>query len=158
MFHEILCGEACIQLVVEIKQVTENQQDNMLTLFCQGSKPNNIKGTPTGTAICIAWRCGREIGHQTRPLGPNAGTADAAHEAIQLAAEFLLNSLLTLDNCNQVTIQSTDTTVARDCLKQGACDHHIQFKALSTSISNLLDAHPDLQINLSWLPATKGSK
>ncbi len=158
LFHEIPHGEARKQLATAIKQVSESQRDNTLTLFCQGSKPNNIEGNPTGIAVCIAWRRGREISHWTKPLGTNASTADAAHEAIQLAAESLLDSLPTLDNCTLVTIRSTDATVTRDCLKSGTRDHRVHIETLSTSIANILDAYPDLQINVSWLPAAKGSK
>ncbi len=88
----------------------------------------------------------------------NTSTADTAHEVIQLAAESLLDSLPTLDNRTLVMIHSTDATVTRDCLKSGTHDHRVHIKTLSTSISNILDTYPDLQINISWLPAAKGSK
>ena len=45
----------------------------------------------------------------------------------------------------------------RNCLKSGSCDHHENIETLSASFSSILEAHPSLQINLGWLPATKGS-
>jgi hypothetical protein len=47
-------GEDRKRLVTQIKQATTNRHNKALILFCQGSKPNDRDGTPTGIAVCIA--------------------------------------------------------------------------------------------------------
>ena len=150
-------GEDRKRLATQIKQATTNRYNKTLILFCQGSKPNDRDGTPTGTAVCIAWRLGKEVGHLTKCLGPNASTSDAAYEAIQLATNYIHDHFPNGEAGGPTEIRSTDAKVARDCLKLGTRDHHEHIENLATSFSNILDAQRSLQINLGWLPATKGS-
>jgi hypothetical protein len=153
----ISCGEDRKRLAAQIKQATSNRHNKTLTLFCQSSKPNNRDGTPSGTAVCVAWRLGKEVGHVTKSLGPNASTLDAAYEAILLATNYIRDHPLTNEEGTLAEIQSTDANVTRDCLKSNTSDHHDHIENLTTSFSNILDAQPSLQINLGWLSATKRS-
>jgi len=153
----IPCGEDRKRLAAQIKQATTNRHNNTLTLFCQGSKPNDRDGTPTGIAVCIAWRLGKEVGHTTKCLGPNASTSDAAYEAILLATNYIRDHLPNNEEGGLTEIRSTDAKIARDCLKSGTRDHHDHIENLAASFSNILDTHASLQINLGWLPAAKGS-
>jgi hypothetical protein len=150
-------GEDRKRLATQIKQVTANRHNKTLILFCQGSKPNDRDGTPTGVAVCIAWRLGKEIGHETKFLGPNASTSDAAYKAILLATDYIRDHPPNSKEGGPTEIRSTDANVARDCLKSGTRDHHEHIENLAASFSNILDAQPSLQINLGWLPAAKGS-
>src|SRR6266852_2055496 len=54
VLEAILCGEDRKRLAAQIKEVTSNRHNNTLILFCQGSKPNDREGTPTGVVVCIA--------------------------------------------------------------------------------------------------------
>jgi hypothetical protein len=150
-------GEDRKLLAAQIKQTTSNRRNKTLILFCQGSKPSDREGNPTGIAVCIAWRLGKEVGHLTKNLGPSASTTDAAFEAILLATNYIRDHHEGEEEGAHVEIRSTDAKVARDCLKSGSRDHHDQIEDLSTSFSNILDAQPTLQINMGWLPAAKGS-
>ena len=149
-------GEDRKHLSTKIKQETTNKHNRTLTLFCQGSKPNDSEGTPTGTAVCVAWQFGREIRHTTKLIGPNASTADAAHEAILLATSYIHEHLQSEEHA-LIEIRSTDANIARDCLKSNSRDHHVQIENLAHALSDILGTHPLLQINLGWLPAAKGS-
>jgi hypothetical protein len=75
----IPCGEDRKCLAAQIKEATTNRHNKTLILFCQGSKLNDRNGTPTGTAVCIAWRLGKVVGYLTKSLGPNTSTSDAAY-------------------------------------------------------------------------------
>jgi hypothetical protein len=108
-------------------------------------------------AVCVAWRLGKEIGHITKCLGPNASTSDAAYEAVLLATNYIRDRLPVDEERGLTEIRSTDANVARDCLKSGNRDHHEHIENLAQSFSNILEAYPALQINLNWLPAAKGS-
>ena len=129
----------------------------MLILFCQGFKLNDQDGNPTGIVVCVAWQLGKEVGHSTKRLGPNASTSDTAYEAIILATNYIWDCLLKDKERGPTEIQLTDFNVARDGLKLGSCDHHEHTENLAVSLSNILKTHPLLQISLGWLPATKGS-
>ena len=156
MLEVIPRGEDRKHLSTKIKQETTNKHNRTLTLFCQGSKPNDSEGTLTGTAVCVAWQFGREIRHTTKLIGPNASTADAAHEAILLATSYIHKHLQSEEHA-LIEICSTDANVARDCLKSNSRNHHVQIENLVHSLSDILGTHPLLQINLGWLPAAKGS-
>src|ERR1700733_14342799 len=133
----IPCGKDRKRLATQIKEVTSNRRNNTLILFCQGSKPNDREGTPTGVAVCIAWRRGKEIGHKTKCFGPNASTSDAAYEAILLATNYIRDRLPVDEERGLTEIRSTDANVARDCLKSGNRDHHEQIENLAQSFSTI---------------------
>jgi hypothetical protein len=59
-------------------------------------------------------------------LGPNASTADAAYEALLLAAHYIRDHPLSGEGGYRAEIRSTDANVARDCLKSDTRDHHDQ--------------------------------
>ncbi|KAI0284413.1 hypothetical protein BC826DRAFT_1109755 [Russula brevipes] len=82
-----------------------------LLLFFQCSKPCNDDNTPTGIAVCIAWMRGAEIGHSVKCLGAGASSADAAHEALLLAANFILDHPQTPQDITNMEILSTDRQV-----------------------------------------------
>jgi len=104
-------GEDRKRLATLIKQVSTNRHNKTLTLFCQGSKPNDRGGTPTAIAVCLAWQFGKEIGHLTKHIGPNASTADAAYEAIILATNYIRDHPPEADG-GPTDIRSTDANVA----------------------------------------------
>ena len=116
-------GEGRNHLAVGIKQETANQKKT-LVLFCQGSKLNNRGGTPTGTTVCLAWRLRKEISHTMKSLGPNSCTSDTALEALLLVTHYIRDG----EGVNHTEIRSTDTNVARDCLKAGTRDHMITLR------------------------------
>jgi hypothetical protein len=140
-------GEDRKRLAAQIKHATTNRHNNTLILLCQGSKPNDRDGTPTGVAVCVTWRHGKEIGHATKCLGPNASTSDAAYEAVLLATKYICD-LPDGEEGGPTEIRSTDANVARDCLKSNIRDHQEHIEHLANSLSHLLEAKPLLQINL----------
>ena len=89
-------------------------------------------------------------------MGPNTSTADAAYEAITLATSYIRDHLPDGEASGLAEIRSTDANATKNCLKTGSRDHHENIETLLASLSNILKAHPSLQINLGWLPATKG--
>ena len=104
----------------------------------------------------MVWQRGKEVSHKTKHMGPNTSTADAAYEAITLATSYIQDHLPDGEASGLTKIQSTDANTAKNCLKTGSRDHHENIETLSASLSNILKAHPSLQINLGWLLATKG--
>jgi hypothetical protein len=70
-------GEDRKLLAAAIKTTATTPQNNTLLLFCQGCKLCNNNNTPTGMAVCVAWRQGVKhvkIGHSVKCLSAGAMT------------------------------------------------------------------------------------
>ena len=127
-----------------------------LFLFCHGGCPSDREGNPIATASCAASYKGKVPKTLTLPIGPRASARDAAFQALTLATTTAGSTLRSCRAIKTIKIYSTDPTIPTQCLDPNAKDQGPATTAFSQAVTEALDTHQRLSIQIGWIPPGKG--
>jgi hypothetical protein len=115
--------------------------------------PNPTLTHPTWTAVCVAFRHNREVGHRATVLGQNASARDAAFQAVADAADLAKDLLAGSPSPSpSVKIFTTDHYVLPYCQVTDCHNNAKTCRAICDTAADILSTYPAMTLSINWIP------